>query len=131
MEIKVINPAELGSPRGYSNGILATGGSLLFIAGQIGWTSDQTIISDVFSEQFEQALSNIQSVVQAAGGNTESVVRLTIYVMNKQEYQEQIKGVGEAYRRVMGKHFPAMTLVEVKSLLDSAAKVEIEATAII
>jgi len=131
MEIKVINPVELGAPRGYSNGILATGGSLLFVAGQIGWTSDQEIISDDFAAQFEQALTNIQAVVRAAGGQVESVVRLTIYVTDKQEYQEKIRGVGESYRRVMGKHFPAMTLVEVKSLLDSSAKVEIEATAVI
>jgi len=131
MEIKVINPTELGAPRGYSNGILATGGSLLFVAGQIGWTSEQKIISDNFAEQFEQALKNIQSVVLAAGGGPENVARLTIYVTSKQQYQEQIKNVGEAYRKVMGKHYPAMTLVEVKSLLDPDAKVEIEATAII
>ncbi len=131
MEIKVINPSELGAPRGYSNGILASGGSILFVAGQIGWTSDQRIIGSDFVEQFEQALRNIQTVVTAAGGGPDNVVRLTIYVTEKQEYQEKIRSVGEAYRRVMGKHFPAMTLVEVKSLLDSDAKVEIEATAII
>jgi enamine deaminase RidA (YjgF/YER057c/UK114 family) len=131
MEIKIINPPELGSPRGYSNGILATGGSLLFVAGQVGWTGDQKIISDDFVEQFEQALINIQTVVRTAGGNVGKVVRLTIYVTDKQEYQEKIRSVGEAYRRVMGKHFPAMTLVEVKSLLEPSAKVEIEATAII
>jgi enamine deaminase RidA (YjgF/YER057c/UK114 family) len=131
MDIKVINPSELGSPRGYSNGILASGGSMLFVAGQIGWTSDQQIISDVFAEQFQQALQNIQTVVSDAGGQAENIARLTIYVSDKQEYLDQIKAVGEAYRKVMGKHFPAMTLVEVKSLLEPAAKVEIEATAII
>src|SRR6185369_4312056 len=123
MEIKVINPTELGAPRGYSNGILATGGSLLFVAGQVGWTGDQKIISNDFVEQFEQALKNIQSVVHAAGGSAENVVRLTIYVTAKQEYQEKIRNVGQAYRKVMGKHFPAMTLVEVKSLLEPDAKV--------
>src|SRR5690349_1644084 len=103
MEIKIINPTELGSPRGYSNGILASGGSVLFVAGQVGWTSDQKIISDVFAEQFQQALENIRTVIHSAGGSPEGVVRLTIYVTNKQEYQQQVKAVGEAYRRVMGK----------------------------
>ena len=131
MELKVINPTELGAPRGYSNGILATGGSVLFVAGQIGWTSDQKMISDNFAEQFEQALKNIQTVVSAAGGTVANIARFTIYVTSKQQYQEQVKSVGEAYRRIMGKHYPAMTLVEVKSLLDPDAKVEIEATAII
>ena len=131
MELKVINPSELGAPRGYSNGILATGGSILFVAGQIGWTSDQKIISNDFVEQFEQSLKNILVVVNAAGGKAENIVRLTIYITNKAEYVAKTKSVGEVYRGVMGKRFPAMTLVEVKSLLDSAAKVEIEATAVI
>ena len=131
MELKSINPPELGAPRGYSNGILARGGSILFVAGQIGWTGEQKIVSNGFVEQFEQALKNIVAVVVAAGGNASNIARLTIYVTDKQAYVASTKNVGESYRRVIGKHFPAMTLVEVKSLLDPDAKVEIEATAVI
>jgi enamine deaminase RidA (YjgF/YER057c/UK114 family) len=121
----------LGQPRGYSNGVLMEGGSLLFIAGQIGWDGDQRIVSDDFAAQFAQALENVLKVVREAGGEAENIARLTIYVIDKQEYSSHLRDVGSAYRQLMGKHFPAMTLVEVSGLLEHLAKVEIEATAVI
>lgn len=130
MSMQVINPSELGAPKGYSNGLLAAPGSrVLFVAGQIGWDGQQKIVSERFSSQFRQALHNALVVVQAAGGTAAHVGRLTIYVVDRHEYLEQIKEVGAAYRELMGKHYPAMALVEVKALLEPGAKVEIEATA--
>jgi len=127
-----INPESLGAPRGYSNGILAgAGGRLLFVAGQIAWNEQQALVSNDFAEQFDQALANVMTIVTAAGGAAEDVTRLVIYVTNKNEYNGRLREVGERYRARMGKHFPAMVLVEVKSLLDDAAKVEIEAMAVL
>src|SRR5262245_36383917 len=132
MQFTTINPESLGAPRGYSNGLLVdAGGRLLFIAGQIAWDKDQTIVSSDFVEQFDRALGNVVTVVQAAGGESSNIARLVIYVTSKREYLEQTKTVGERYRKHMGKHFPAMVLVEVKSLLDDAAKVEIEGIAVL
>ena len=128
----LINPEELGAPRGYSHGILTPPGSrLLFIAGQVGWDAEQRLVSDDFLGQFDQALTNVVAVVQAAGGDARHIARLTIYVLDKQQYLEDLRGVGEAYRRVMGRHFPAMALVEVRGLVEPGAKVEIEGTAAI
>ena len=132
MSFKLINPEALGVPSGYANGLLAEGGGkLLFIAGQIAWDKDQQIVSDDFIEQFDKALSNVITVVRAAGGEADSVVRLVIYVTNKIEYRERTKEVGERYRKHMGKHCPAMVLVQVAGLLDDRAKVEIEGMAVI
>jgi enamine deaminase RidA (YjgF/YER057c/UK114 family) len=129
---KLINPPSLGPPRGYSNGVLSEANrKLLFIAGQIAWNANQRIVSDDFVEQFDQALSNVIDVVKEAGGSAEDIARLVIYVTDKKEYRERTKAVGECYRKYMGKHFPAMVLVEVKSLLDDAAMVEIEGIAIL
>ena len=104
---------------------------MLFIAGQVAWDQDQKIVSYDFAEQFDQALANLMTVVTAAGGTAENIARLVIYVTTKSEYVESLKSVGERYRKHMGRHFPAMVLVEVKSLLDDAAKVEIEGIAIL
>ena|SRR5690242_14068466 len=131
MPFKLINPDALGVPRGYSNGLLADSGRLLFIAGQIAWDKDQQIVSDDFVEQFDNALANVIAVVRAAEGNPENIVRLVIYVTDKIEYRERTKEVGERYRKHMGKHFPAMVLVQVAGLLDDRAKVEIEGMAVI
>jgi enamine deaminase RidA (YjgF/YER057c/UK114 family) len=128
---EVINPEALGAPKGYSNGVLAKPGRLLFIAGQIGWNREQELVGARFALQFEQALRNMLEVVVAAGGEAQEVCRMTIYVADKQEYLAQIKEVGEAYRRQMGKHFPAMALVEVRALVENGARVEIEGTAVI
>ena len=125
-----IDPAELGAASGYANGMLAPAGArLLFVAGQVAWDAEHRIVSDGFVEQFERALANVLTVVRAAGGAPTDVVRLTLYVADRVRYQESLKEVGDAYRRLMGKHFPAMTLVEVAALLDEGALVEIEATA--
>jgi enamine deaminase RidA (YjgF/YER057c/UK114 family) len=130
--MRSINPAELGAPRGYSNGMLApAGGRLLFVAGQIGWDRDQKLVSNEFSLQFAQALRNVLRVVREAGGLPEHVGRLTIYVVDHQEYMREAGAVGAGYRALMGKHYPAMALVEVKALLEPGAKVEIEATAVV
>ena len=126
----VINPSHLVPPRGYSHGILAQG-RMLFVAGQIGGNAQAGIVSDRFVEQFDQALGNVLSVVSEAGGTPESVARLTIFVVDKVEYVEAQREIGERYRARMGRHYPAMTLVEVKSLLEPGARVEIEATAVL
>lgn len=132
MTFQFINPESLGAPHGYSNGILVeAGGRLLFVAGQIAWNQQQSLVSNDFAEQFDQALANVMTVVTAAGGTAEHVARLVIYVVNKNEYNGRLREVGERYRARMGKHFPAMVLVEVKGLLDDAAKVEIEALAVL
>ena len=126
----IINSKELAAPRGYSHGILATG-TLLFVAGQVGWNVRAEVVSDRFVEQFDQALANVLSVVTEAGGAPESIARLTIYVTDKAEYLAAQQEIGARYRARMGKHYPAMTLVEVKALLEDGARVEIEATAVL
>ncbi len=126
---ELINPPELGKHPGYSQGVKVVSNSLLFIAGQVAWNEHGQIISPDFAAQFAKALENILTVIRAAGGKPESLVRLTIYVLDKQEYIANTKAVGEAYRQHMGKHYPAMTLVEVKGLLEEGAKLELEATA--
>ncbi len=132
MSFDFINPESLGAPRGYSNGVLTdAGGRLLFIAGQIGWDQSQTIVSDDLVEQFDRALANVIAVVNEAGGTADQIARLILYVTDKDEYRSKMKEIGESYRARMGKHFPAMVLVEVKSLLEDGAKIEIEGTAVL
>ncbi len=131
-KFEIINPDGWAKPLGYNNGMLAKKvGRVLFIAGQIGWDKDQKLVSQDFVAQFEQALSNVVAITKAAGGEATDIGKLTIYVTDKQEYIDQIKAVGAVYRKEIGKHFPAMALVEVKALLEPDAKVEIEAMAII
>jgi len=132
MPLTLINPESLGAPSGYTHGLLAdSNGKLLFISGQIAWDERQLIVSDDFVEQFDRALANVITVVHAAGATPVHIVRLIVYVTNKVEYRERTREVGERYRKHMGKHFPAMVLVEVAGLLDDAAKVEIEGMAVI
>jgi enamine deaminase RidA (YjgF/YER057c/UK114 family) len=132
MSFKLINPEALGAPSGYSHGVLAdAAGKLLFIAGQIAWDQNRKIVSDDFVEQFDKALANVITVLQAAGGEPNNIARVVIYVTDKLEYRAHISAVGERYRKHMGKHFPAMVLVQVAALLDDAAKVEIEAMAVL
>ena len=131
MSFTFINPESLGAPRGYSNGVLTdAGGRLLFIAGQVAWNQQQQIVSDDLVEQFDQALANLIAVVSEARGTPEQIARLIIYVTDKDEYKRRMKEIGERYRARMGKHFPAMVLVEVKSLLEDGAKIEIEGIAV-
>ena len=132
MTFKLINPPSLGAASGYSNGLLTeSGGRLLFIAGQIAWNESHQIVSNDFLEQFDKALENVIAVVGEAGGKASAIARLIIYVTDKNEYRERTREVGERYRKHMGKHFPAMVLVEVAGLLDDAAKVEIEGIAVL
>src|SRR3954466_6353675 len=132
MSISLINPESLGAPRGYANGVLSNPGArILFIAGQIGWDERQQIVSDDLVEQFDRALANVITVVAEAGGQVGFIARLVIYVTDKNEYRNRMKEIGDRYSARMGQHFPAMVLVEVKSLLDDAAKIEIEGTAVL
>jgi len=131
MAFTLINPKSLGSPSGYSNGVLTDAGKLLFIAGQVAWNENQKIVSKDFVEQFDRALENVLAVLKDAGGVPTNIVRLVIYVTSKDEYRERTGEVGERYRKHMGKHFPAMVLVQVAGLLDDAAKVEIEGMAVL
>ena len=132
MGLTHINPESLGAPRGYSNGVLTeAGGRLLFIAGQVAWNQQQQIVSDDLVEQFDRALANLIAIVSEARGTPEQIARLIIYVTDKDEYKRRMKEIGERYRARMGKHFPAMVLVEVKSLLEDDAKIEIEGIAVL
>ena len=126
----ILQPPDWPPPRGYVNGIAAQG-TFILVAGQIGWNRAGGMVSAEFTAQFDQALDNVLDVVWAAGGKAESVARLVVYVTDKREYRLRTKAVGEVWRRRMGKHFPAMALVEVKSLLEDDAKVEIEAVALV
>ncbi|HEX4952777.1 MAG TPA: RidA family protein [Thermoanaerobaculia bacterium] len=127
-----INPESLGAPRGYSNGMLAPpGGRLLFVAGQIAWDAGGQLRGTTFIEQFEAALGNVLAVVRAAGGGPEHIGRINFYVTSCAEYLADLSAVGEAYRRVMGRCYPAMALLQVAALVVPEAKVEIEATAVV
>lgn len=117
-------------PKGYANGVLAQGRTL-FIGGQIGWNAQQVFEKQGFIGQMEQALRNILAVLKAASGRPEHLTRLTWYVTDKKEYLSNQKAVGEAYRRVFGHHFPAMTIVVVSAPIEDEPKIEIEATAVL
>ena len=128
--MRALHPRHWARAKGFANGILAEG-RLVFIAGQVGWNARQQFESDDFVVQVEQALGNILEVLAEADGEPEHLVRLTWYVLDKNDYLGRLKEVGQAYRRVLGRHFPAMTLVQVVGLVEERAKVEIEATAVL
>lgn len=131
MSFEIVNPASLGRPSGWNNGLLgAAGGRVLFVAGQTAATDDTVKVVD-FVSQFRIALEKILAVVREAGGSAADIGRFTIYVTDLDAYRASRKPLGEAYRAVMGAHYPAMALVEVKRLLDPGALVEIEATAVV
>ena len=125
-----LQPPGWAPPKGYANGILAEG-RVVFVAGQIGWNANAQFESDELAPQTEQALRNIVAVLAEAGAEPHHLVRMTWYVVGKADYVAQQKEIGQAYRRVIGRHFPAMTLVVVAGLLEDRAKIEIEATAVI
>lgn len=129
-DFEFLQPAGWAEPKGYANGIAAEG-KQVYIAGQIGWTAQQKLISDDFIAQAEQALANIVAVLKEAGGDASHIVRMTWYITDKPAYVARQREIGEAYRKVIGRHFPAMTLIVVADLLEPGAKVEIEATAVI
>lgn len=130
MTLKSIQPEGWKKPTGYSNGMLGEG-RVLFTGGMIGWDKDETFRSDVLHEQWAQALDNVLDVVRAAGGGPEHIARLTVYVVDKREYAAQRKEIGAAWKARMGRHYPAMALIEVKGLLEDRARVEMEATAVL
>jgi enamine deaminase RidA (YjgF/YER057c/UK114 family) len=125
-----VNPSSLMAPKGYSNGMVHPPGRILFVAGQIGWDKEGTFASGL-TAQFELALENAIAVVKEAGGGPEHIGRLTLYVVDKHDYLGRVKDIGAIYRRLMGKHYPAMALVQVAALLEDRALVEIEATAVL
>ena len=127
--MRVINPEHLGAPKGFNHGVTMTGSSVIFVAGQIGGDKDRAVVGEGFADQFDQALANVVSVVRAAGGGPESIGKLTIFVTSVDEYIAAREEIGRRYRARMGRHFPAMTLVEVRRLVEPRAKVEIEGLA--
>ncbi len=118
-------------PKGYSNGVVLPPGRLLLIAGTIGWDADEKLVGPGIAEQFAQALKNIRTIAEAAGSAVEYIGRLTIYVTDKAAYAAARKQIGAAYKEVFGAHYPAMALLEVKSLLENGALVEVEATGVV
>jgi enamine deaminase RidA (YjgF/YER057c/UK114 family) len=125
-----LHPKLWARPSGYANGVAAEGRQV-FVAGQVGWNPRHEIVSDDFVAQVEQALQNIIAVLSEANARPEDLVRLTWYVTDKREYLARLTELGQAYRRVIGRHYPAMTLVQVAALVEDRARVEIEATAVV
>ena len=130
MSTRILQPAGWPKPKGYANGVLARGRQV-YVAGQIGWNTTGRFESERFSEQVRQALANILAVLAEAGGRPEHIVRLTWFIVSRDEYLAQLDEVGAAYRAVMGRVYPPMSVVQVVALMEREAKVEIEATAVI
>ena len=128
----VIQPDGWSSPKGYANGMLASG-QMLFVAGQVGWdaTREAPTFPASFVEQFDLALANVLAVIQKAGGQAQNLAKLTIYVTDKRQYLSQVKEVGQVWKKHFGRHFPAMALLEVKGLVADEAMVEMEAIAVL
>jgi len=127
---RALQPPGWPVPKGYANGILVEAGSrMLFVAGQIAWTEEKQLVSDEMHEQFAQCLRNVVAVLHEAGGKPQHLIRLTMFVTDKNLYLAQTRLIGEHYRDLIGRHYPACTLVEVSGLLEPGALVEIEATA--
>ena len=125
---KIVQPEGWAPAKGYANGIL-TEGKTLYIGGQIGWNSEKIFEEKDFIGQMEQVLKNIKEIIEAAGGRVENIVRLTWFIIDKGDYMANQSADGAAYRRVFGRHFPAMSVVVVKELIEDEALIEIEATA--
>ncbi len=128
--MKILQPPGWARAKGFSNGIAASG-QLVFIAGQVGWTGEGRWEARDFAGQFRQAIKNILEVLAQANGKPEHIVRLTWYVLDKREYMNSLKAVGEAYRELMGRHYPTMAVVQVSGLVEEEARLEIEATAVV
>ncbi len=128
--MQILEPPSWPEPKGYANGVEAEGRTI-FVAGQVGWDRTERIVSDLFVDQARQALVNIVAVLEEGSAKAEHLTRLTWYVTNIQEYVASRKELGQAYRQVIGNHYPAMTLVGVTGLVIDTAKVEIEATAVV
>ncbi|WP_299672672.1 RidA family protein [uncultured Roseobacter sp.] len=130
MAHRIINPPDWAPAKGYANGVLTEDG-LLFTGGQIGWTDRQEFEAHEFVGQMAQALKNIRTIVETAGGTVADITRMTWYITDKKEYLSRQREVGAAYREIFGRHFPAMAVVVVSGLIEDEALVEIEATAVI
>ena len=130
MKNLTIQPINWKKPKGYANGILTENGCL-FIGGQIGWNTDQIFETHTFIGQMEQALINIVEIVKTAGGGVNDIVRLTWYIKDKTEYMNNQKAIGQTYKKILGDHYPAMSMIVVKDLIEKQAILEIEATALI
>ncbi|MBL4890283.1 MAG: RidA family protein [Rhizobiaceae bacterium] len=130
MTHKIIQPENWSKASGYANGILTPDG-VLFVGGQIGWTAEQKFETHDFIGQMEQALKNIVEIVEAAGGEVSDITRLTWYILDKKEYLSRLPEVGAVYRRVLGRHFPAMSMLVIRELIEDEALLEIEATAVL
>jgi enamine deaminase RidA (YjgF/YER057c/UK114 family) len=128
--MKVLLPQGWKPPLGYANGIAASG-TLVFVAGQVGWNAQQRFESEQLAPQFEQALKNVIAVLAEAGGRPEHICRMTAYCCDKPAYLAARRGLGGIWRRLMGRHYPAMSMIFVSDLLDSPGKIELEATAVI
>lgn len=128
--MQILQPPGWAKPRGYSNGVAARG-QIVFISGQIGWDDQCQFHTDDFVLQARQALVNVVTVLAEAGGKPEHIARLTWYVVNKADYLARSKELGQVYREIMGKHYPAMSAVAVAALMEDRAQIEIEATAVI
>jgi enamine deaminase RidA (YjgF/YER057c/UK114 family) len=129
--MQILQPPGWARPKGYSNGIAVKGGKTVYIAGQVGWNAEERFVEKSFGGQFRQALVNIVAVLAEAGGRPEHIVRLTWFVIDRDEYMGALKEVGAAYREILGKHYPAMSVVQVAGLVETGARLEIEATAAI
>jgi enamine deaminase RidA (YjgF/YER057c/UK114 family) len=127
---QVLQPPGWLQPKGYSNGV-SVRGRQIYLAGQIGWNETQQLVSSSLAAQLKQALKNILALLAQAGGTPEHIVRLTWFVTDVDEYRREVKDVGAAYREVMGRNFPPMSVVQVAGLVEHGAKVEVEATAVI
>ncbi len=128
--MEIINPSTMSKPSGYSHGVKATG-SFLAVAGQVGWDAEGQIVGADFLSQFLQALENVVQVVREAGGEPQNLISLTIFVTSKESYLDCLKSLGTGYRKIMGRHFPAMTLVEIAGLIEEGAQVEVQGLAVI
>jgi enamine deaminase RidA (YjgF/YER057c/UK114 family) len=131
MTSRVLLPEGWAQPIGYANGVETAPGKIVFLAGQVGWDASQKFISEELVPQFEQALRNVLEVLAAAGGRPEHICRMTAYCTDKRAYLDGRRELGRIWRRLMGRHYPAMTLIFVADLLDHPAKIELEATAVI
>jgi enamine deaminase RidA (YjgF/YER057c/UK114 family) len=128
---QILQPPGWARPKGFSNGIAVRGGCTVYIAGQVGWTGQGEWRETGFAGQFRQALANILAVLAEAGGRPEHLVRLTWYVLDRQEYLDSLKEVGAAYRELIGRHYPTMAVLQVGGLVEARARLEIEATAVV
>jgi enamine deaminase RidA (YjgF/YER057c/UK114 family) len=128
--IQLFNPSEWTRPKGYSNGVTAYG-QMIFVAGQVGWDANEVFQTDDLVGQVRQALTNIVAILATAGAKPENIVRMNWYLSDKDEYNARLAEIGAAYREIIGRHFPAMTALQVAGFVEAGARIEIEVTAML